>query len=1246
MQTGKRPLTYGELADGLYESRDDVLVTAAALQLTPANQTKWARFVRLVELAHVIGPSNGTTRLSASQWRRLLSHAPIADPLGVSEDPSEEPFVSCVQFFGGSYRVLSGGYAGAHVGCQLVLEATRHMGERGREDFETTVFREAHVLLCLSEAASHRAGLRRYTAPEDPLRPSVLVPPPGNLDGLRRAVVFTPDQCQQLVGADVAAEVESLTLHRRVPPTQGVRESPTDDRLYGLPLGRTQDGDIVLAMPGGVTMSIVHRTLALAVTTGVAEEFVDLLRRAQIDVLDQVLEAMRWEPVGRPDDLDPPSGFHERFYRFDIDKVAHVCSVIDTLAGYESGRPFSLAAIPEIESELRARLSAVRTAFRRVPDRGSVFHVVALAPLGRSCPIRFSEKEIDAGSEVLVASLADVVVMASEAGDDPLGLWAFARARRRLRDRVEVFSFSALDEFAIYKDHGDGFYLGDDLHPTMMTVQSDSATHLRIDVAQRRDAHAAKLPDSDHTVLVERWPASNEQTIYRPVSRAHNAYHLIEIGDPVWVVPADVDGSDQQYTEHVVEAVAFWIWRCGGFVAPALNVMSEFGRLPVIEVSAAVPDPAASSDLEPLGDWLEIVADRAGRIMCRLGEGAGRRFHGPSNEAERVLARELIATLFQVAGLDEPPAEDWPKVVREDSLVKMLHVLGPSADPVLALGPDAEPRLIQPSAVEVVSDQLGEPASDSGVSIGLVEESSRTSILNAAVAWAFNELRSLLQSLHPAGLLEALALETESIIYVERRAKLQAPSQAACFGAESAAVSRTKSFITGMSSTAIANRFLIEMVTASPSTGRERFSLETYDRLIALASQIVELGFLSDAIRFGLSNERIFLLPSGRLGFGRSDAYQVAFARFGELVSAKAMNTAVSTYPSNWKEKASGGSHDTSDIDCAYAAEFGISATDLSLLVSHLMQHARDCDHGVAVSKLDVLRGSLAEGTGLPDATVGAGLGLLCLESVDDLDPQLIPRDMYPWKFSRDRSMLRRPLLVRPTATGDEVIWGARASWRAWGYLLSQLTSARYRATSNEMKRFIGDITSQAGKEFNRRVAEALRDAGFGDVRERVETIGTCRLRRSNGQTIGDIDVLVIDRPRRVLIAVEAKDFQFARTPQELANEVEKLIGEHNSASIHHLERVDFLRTYLPRLLRELDLTDDPASWDVQGMVVTSADLLGTHYLAASGQARELRLISLDRVREQSAIQLVAARHHKNPAKAEKRQRRKRRKRR
>jgi len=89
-----------------------------------------------------------------------------------------------------------------------------------------------------------------------------------------------------------------------------------------------------------------------------------------------------------------------------------------------------------------------------------------------------------------------------------------------------------------------------------------------------------------------------------------------------------------------------------------------------------------------------------------------------------------------------------------------------------------------------------------------------------------------------------------------------------------------------------------------------------------------------------------------------------------------------------------------------------------------------------------------------------------------------------------------------------------------------------------------------------------------------------------------------------------------------------------------------FLRAHLPRLLKELQIADDRTGWDVQGMIVTSADLLGTQYLRASGLAGDLGLMSLHALREQTPSQVIQRHHRKNPAKAAKRRRKKQRKRR
>jgi hypothetical protein len=172
--------------------------------------------------------------------------------------------------------------------------------------------------------------------------------------------------------------------------------------------------------------------------------------------------------------------------------------------------------------------------------------------------------------------------------------------------------------------------------------------------------------------------------------------------------------------------------------------------------------------------------------------------------------------------------------------------------------------------------------------------------------------------------------------------------------------------------------------------------------------------------------------------------------------------------------------------------------------------------------------------------------------------------------------------------------------------------SGRLKATSPIMKRYITSVRKEGSDEFNRSVADLFRSLGYDDVRENVVKFGGFRLRRPNGEDLGDVDVLVIDRTQMVLLAIEVKDFEFARTPLELSNEVEKLLEGPRSAAHHHEERLDALKANLGRVLEGLGESGPVDRWQVGGLIVTSADLFAGHFPKARTLGHGLKVMSYD----------------------------------
>jgi hypothetical protein len=1215
--SGTHRTTLLELAADISHERDHLLQLAAAMQLVPQNATKWARFERLLEAVSATVSADPQRRVSAQRLGTLLAGPPIASGQVVSdEDPFEETFTAEISFFGGSYRMVLGGASGAHVACQLVLNACLRLDD-ALDEFRRAVFADATVILTLADEICRRAGLGRWELPTYSARSPLIVPGPADLDELCECITFDDAELAGLLGS-AADLVEPLVSRGPLGLIDHDHESPTDGRIYLYPLLAMSDGRLVVALPGGLCASLSHRALARAVERGIAKDLVTAIHDALQSQMRRWFGRLRWRRVRGPA-LPPPTTFSELFYRFDTDKVAHVVSVVDPLEGYEAGDPFGMADFQVIQDDIHKRFVAVRDAVRSADPDVSVLHLVCTAPLGRSSFLGFTDEAVDERSALLALTSDDLDVLTGN-DPDPLGPWKFAVALDRLHERSRVLSFSKLDEYAIYLDHGRGFYMGDDSRPTRLTFSPGSGGELRCEERRRRDDHAAALPSEQGIVDVSRWRADEQAPIYCPGPESLSHHHLVELGAPCWVVPAPSDATEEAASEDLAEAVAFWLWRCEHWISASLRSISASGSPLVIDVRFQADDGEdGDSALDPVADWLEMKRTGDSRISLTMLPGAARRLRGPSNDGERLMAAVLAQTISAMSG-DDTDIASRVYVGLPAGPMKMFHVFGADDEQFLTLGFTAQPRVLPSADVELLLDDIGTLVSDViGLEEGPIEGDRRTAVLNEIVGHLFERLKERLADLDPTGLLEQLAVEQEALAFLAVRNRLLVPSQAACFGDDSSAVRKARESSRDVTTTAIANRFLIECVTALPPTGGRPLGVGLYDELLAIANQIVQYGYLSDAIWCDVAETELGLLPSGRLGISRDEPYHAAVAAHVAALSDRTLDDARRQFERHWARPATSPSaYDPTDLDAAFAAEWGVTATQLSHLSGELIDISRGAPRQVATRTLDELTEEVAERLEWSPALVASALPMLSLGPLDHYPPFTNAVDVYPWRFSRDRSAARRPLLQRPTASGTEVVWGPRAVYRSGRYLLDQVVSDRLKVVqSHEMRQYITRTRQAETSAFNDAVARCFHTSESVSVRKKVKRVGKLKLARQNGDDIGDIDVLVIDVEQRVILAVETKDFEFARTPVELSNELEKLFGESESAVTHHSERLEFLVRNRETIHEVLGLPGVPRDWQVRGLIVTSMDLVGARFPQVRRLPKGLNLASMRDVEQE-----------------------------
>ncbi len=375
-------------------------------------------------------------------------------------------------------------------------------------------------------------------------------------------------------------------------------------------------------------------------------------------------------------------------------------------------------------------------------------------------------------------------------------------------------------------------------------------------------------------------------------------------------------------------------------------------------------------------------------------------------------------------------------------------------------------------------------------------------------------------------------------------------------------------------------------------------SLAVHDRLMSLASEIIRWGGLSDVIRYELSDPELAMLPNGRLGVGEH-AYRAATEGFMEVYAEQWLELATDAFREYWEEPDAGPlAVSEAELDTATEAEFGVSLGGLQWLLAHAIDLGSHLQGACKVMPLPDFVAELAARLRWTTEQVKEALEVLASRPrANFLIPPAphITEDTYPWRYNRGLSYVRRPLLIRQTARGEEVVWGIRHVWEALHYLRGLCIGGRLRARSPEMRKLIGRLLDERGERFNDEVGGLFRGVPGARVALRVGNVGG-ELRGATGEDLGDIDVLAaIPRERRLCI-IETKDISIARTPWELRSEVANLFeakGRRRSAIEKHAARVEWVRRNTGPTLERLGFDGGEADlWTIEPLIAIGSELV------------------------------------------------------
>ena len=1192
----------------------ELIKTFASLTLLPQNHGKNVRLEELTRKA----VQNFNEQINTIPESELQAYLDEYNAMYYQEDPATNLFTDLITFYGGDYIIFPGITDGGSYVLSYLLTAIYNWPESYiPEQFRRNCMHVSRLMLNLSNIIAQRLGYQRYT--KDQVENNAIhFPTSVQLNRLKNAIVFSEDEMQQLLlELQIAPQALACFILDRNDRTLQTKNMQ-DSLLLKQPIIHHNE-EYIITSPATLSYALTDWILTEAAAEGCQEQVSQAYHNTIWNNTPLHIEQLGFsciEVSTLPETNDP--NIREAIYRFDDDKLAFVQYVSGGTDHQERKQQIikDTLALPEFEGY-------------------EFMDITLVSSMGRELFFMFSRTE---NSKSIGMSIHDFDTLVKLKEHSAFDLWKYATAREEKLGDNPPMGASFLDVFKVYKEKEDSFYISDDAAQVMLHVEPGYAEDLYQEAKLLSDEHSApRLMEVGRDGRLVNIPVERKDK-YAPIY-----YSKLDLGielqflvvgyhQPVWVSPIKDLNTIPEVARGLYfemnDAIAYWLWQCQKQLkdevvilgAVPLTVKFEFDQ----EERFHLIERNFDRDPDFINHFTVNVVNN--EISISIPPSIIPYLYGADNEGERVLLRQLINGLNQLLTSNEQAT------ITENRIVQIIDEVAPlgakkkvfildTADNLL-LDPSnlVKYRYIQDYDVNVVLDSIVPGLGDLCPEIGDITEKAdkKTLTRNIVMRFLLPKLQTTISQYENEVLLKRLISLNESLIRKREDLRIKTPTRIACFVSVKEQTEDLQDSLSKLNQTTIAVRCLIEHLAAEPSTGNKIVSTTAIDELIAIMSAIIDWGSLGDQIEFDLFDIEMGILPSGRVGTSKK-LFKEIFDPYHSSKSKENVQNALDTFKQAFPQlNPIEGKDVPENLDKAYKEEFGISFTRICEFINDLgiiaYQQPAAC---ARLSKRDLFTQINQHDHVFTQEEFDHAMNYLCL--VNRGKVHKIPKgfdgiDISPWRFNRRLSLLRKPLVVvdNPKAPDNPTIyWGFRQLLTSRMYLFDQCTTNRLRVTEDgPVQKVLGKLAQQNGSGL---VQSVLEEVGGDELIIDSEVPINPKSALKHDKDIGDVDVLVIDAPEKVIYSLECKSIAPSRNIKEMVEEVGKLFGSDSKKGWieKHVERDAWLKSNLDLLGAKYEL--DLSGFTVRSCFITQEDML-TPYLTTRQSA--LPFVSLYMLKE------------------------------
>ena len=1181
----------------------DLISKISSLRLLPQNGDHQIRLDAFLHAA-ATNQNDGNKNVNRGELNKIINSSKVKNSyITHAEDPRTQLLCEEISFFGGGYRIFPGVYNSIvfnfnHLLKSLFLTKNKFLDKKLLNELNGL----SKFILEINESIAARAKIKRNT--DISFYGEIFIPPINQLKKIAEYVKFSFDELKCIINKCNITIENIKWLFTEL--------CQLDVDLYSVEKGPLLDAPIIfngntfiITDPSSLLASFQKKVFEIMKNNNLLKEFCESYSGA---MWDTVVKKLDWMNIKKIDSF--PNRVHndipviDGLFSFEQDKVLVCILVFDDFSSSESD---SYSIDLNDFSDKFKLYSDILYHFPSPPNQ--ILYLFLSSHYFRPFQYSFFSPFYD--DLALALSIDDLNIISILEGGKNNFLLKYSIAQTKIRDVSQIIVINNLSEYDFFKNHDYSYYFDDERRPTMMYITDDFARASRAKALEKIDSHTVFNPLKNSHVEVLSL-SGKELPLYIPHYIPDNVEVVLEsFSVQIWFYNNYLKGKFQSIAIEFIDMIGYWFNELKPGLQEIMNTLKGSINNIIIEIDLEDSElwEVTKNMLDEKTQPLQIEFDGDNQFRFIFSPVSNFYLFGDTNEGERKIIYKILNGMKPIFEKNNVEHENLLELNLQ-SLIDEYLPLGRKKKLCTyntALVPEIDIRNIPPLRknqeidTNILLDEIGNNVFEQNISIGRTNEEQARFINQYIVYYLWNKLKSLIKKFDINSILKYLLAQNEALIRQKTLYEIQIPMRLAITESDRVMKEFRESYNNVINS-GPACRFLIELVTATNPHGLKKFSDSDYDELLAISKELIHWGFTSDLIFSKITDMQISILPSKRIGSSRK-AFDLASKNFSRQIEKNRINKFSLKFKRYWEKGIPQKNKEPLmvELDNALFLEYGFYLDDLIEFKNFLFRISESENSTIMQIEEHIFYDKLRVEK-LNEDRIKNLLKHLTLhqraEFFSYLELKNIRKeDFYPWRFNRRISYIRKPILKYINNSQiPSIAFGIRQIQISVENFIGLLGNGKLQneVSSKELKSILGKLAEPSGKKFNENVAEIFNHHKRFILEKNVEKFGKLKIENSKKQSLGDIDVFVIDLKSNKILLIECKDLLIARTPYEIMLELRKVYEVEKSLMKKFQNRIEWCNKNINEIINYYKLNTN-RKWKIKPYFIVNEPLFSSH---------------------------------------------------